>query len=55
MDIISNDYISIFTAIVTIASVITNWTDTPRDDSFIKKIYSIIEFLAMVNYKAKDR
>jgi hypothetical protein len=55
MDIITNDYISIFTAIVTIASAIVNYTDTPKDDGFIKKIYKVIEFFAMVNYKAKDK
>ena len=53
--LIHNDYINIFTAIVTIASAITNYTDTPKDNNFIKKLYSVIEFFAMVNYKAKDK
>jgi hypothetical protein len=55
MDIITNDYISIFTAIVTIASAIVNWTDTPKDNIVYNKIYKIIEFFAMVNFKAKQK
>jgi hypothetical protein len=30
-------------------------TPTPKDDTIVKKIYSVIEFLAMLNYKAKDK
>jgi hypothetical protein len=55
MDLLNNDFIQIGTAIVTIASIITNWTPTPKDDGIVKKIYSVIEFFAMVNYKAKQK
>jgi hypothetical protein len=55
MDILNNDYLTIATSIVTLASFITNYTNTPKDDNVLKKIYSIIEFFAMVNYKAKDK
>lgn len=55
MDILNNDYVQVITSIVTIASIITNYTDTPKDDNVLKKIYSIIELFAMVNYKAKDK
>ena len=55
MDIINNEYISLFTAIVTIASAITNWTPTPKDDTIVRKLYSVIEFFAMVNFRAKDK
>lgn len=52
---INNEYISIFTAIVTIASAITNWTNTPKDNTIVRKLYSVIEFFAMVNFKAKQK
>jgi len=55
MDILNNDYVQIVTAIVTIASIVTNLTPTPKDDGIVKNLYSIIEFLAMLNYKAKDK
>lgn len=49
------DYINIFTLIVTIASTITAVTPTPKDDGIIKRIYSIIEILALVIGKAKQK
>jgi hypothetical protein len=55
MEFLNNDYTAIITAIVTLASAFVNWTDTPKDDGLFKKIYSVIEFLAMVNYKAKQK
>jgi hypothetical protein len=55
MDIITTDYMNIFTAIVTIASTFVNWTDSPKDDNLYRKFYKIIKFFAMVNYKAKQK
>lgn len=54
MDIITTDYLNIFTALVTLASAFVNFTDTPKDNTVYNKIYKVIEFLAMVNYKAKQ-
>lgn len=47
--------VTIGTSIVTIASVITNRTDTPKDDGWVRELYKIIEFLALVNDKAKQK
>ena len=47
--------VTIGTSIVTIASVITNRTDTPKDDGIVRSLYKIIEFLALVNDKAKQK
>jgi hypothetical protein len=38
-ELLSNEYINILTAIVTIASAFVNWTDTPKDNNVLKKIY----------------
>jgi hypothetical protein len=42
-------------AIVTIASLIAALTPTPKDDNFFKKIYSILDLLALNIGKAKDK
>lgn len=47
--------ITLVTSIVTIASVITASTNTPKDDNIVRKLYAIIEFLALVNEKAKQK
>lgn len=47
--------VQIGTAIVTIASSITALTNTPKDDGIVRKLYSVIEFLALVNDKAKQK
>ncbi len=47
--------ITVGTSIITIASVITASTNTPNDDGIIRKLYAIIEFLAFVNEKAKQK
>jgi hypothetical protein len=47
--------ISIGTAVVTIASSITALTNTPKDDGVVKKLYKIIEVLAIVNSKVKQK
>lgn len=57
-DILSLDLgsiVTIGTSIVTIASIITNRTNTPKDDGFVRKLYTIVEFLALVNEKAKQK
>lgn len=42
------------TSLVTIASVICNYTDTPRDDVWVAKAYSILEHFAFLKNKAKQ-
>ncbi len=46
---------TLITTIVTLASTITAVTDTPSDTSIKSKIYKLIEFLALVNDKTKQR
>jgi|TARA_R110000772_G_scaffold60532_1_gene136675 hypothetical protein len=41
------------TSVITIASVICNYTDTPKDDEFVAKAYKILEQFAFLNHKAK--
>jgi hypothetical protein len=47
--------VSIATAAVTIASFITMKTETPDPDTFLGKAYRIIEIIAMVYGKAKNK
>ncbi len=42
------------TSLVTIASVITNWTDTPRDNAWVARAYRLLEKLAFLGNKAKQ-
>lgn len=57
MDWIVNNFgsiVTVATAIVTGASAICAITPTPTDDAVIKKIYNILELLAINIGKAKD-
>jgi len=49
------DLINILTALVTAASAITALTPTPKDDGWVKKVYTVIEWLALNIGKAKDK
>ena len=42
------------TSLVTIASVICNYTDTPKDDAFVAKAYKLLEQFAFLGNKAKQ-
>jgi hypothetical protein len=42
------------TSLVTIASVICNYTDTPKDDAFVAKAYKVLEQFAFLGGKAKQ-
>ena len=42
------------TSVVTIASVICNYTNTPKDDAFVAKAYKILEQVAFLGGKAKQ-
>jgi hypothetical protein len=53
MDYLLNAYI-VITSLVTAASVIANYTDTPRDDAWVAKAYKVLETFAFLNKKAKQ-
>lgn len=48
-------YLEVALAIHAACSVITALTPTPRDDNFVRKVYKVIEILALVVGKAKQR
>ena len=43
----------IATSLVSIASVICNYTDTPKDDAYVAKAYKVLEHFAFLGNKAK--
>ena len=51
----ADQIIGALTSIVTGASALAALTPTPKDDSFIGKIYKVIDFLALNIGKAKDK
>ncbi len=53
MDI--QELISYLTAAITIASVVTAVTPTPKDDKVLGKVYKVIEALGLVVGKAKQK
>ena len=42
------------TSLVTIASVVCNYTDTPKDDVWVAKAYKVLEQFAFLGNKAKN-
>ena len=54
MDYLINIYV-IATSLVTIASIVANYTDTPRDDAWVAKAYKLMETFAFLNNKAKQK
>jgi hypothetical protein len=46
MEYVLNAYV-ILTSVVTIASIIANNTDTPRDDAWVAKAYKLMETLCI--------
>jgi hypothetical protein len=42
------------TSLVTVASIICNYTETPKDDEFVAKAYKVLEQFAFLNNKAKQ-
>jgi hypothetical protein len=51
----ADQIIGALTSIVTGASALAALTPTPKDDSFLGKIYKVIDFLALNIGKAKDK
>jgi hypothetical protein len=48
-------YLEVALAIHAAASVITALTPTPKDDGLVRQLYKVIEILALVVGKAKQR
>ena len=44
----------VVTSVVTIASVICNYTKTPKDDAIVSKAYKLLEKFAFLGNKAKQ-
>ena len=53
MEYLQNAYI-VVTSLVSIASIITNYTETPKDDEWVAKAYKILEQFAFLGGKAKQ-
>lgn len=51
----SDTIISTATGVVTIASIVTASTETPPPETVLGKIYRILEVLALVMGKAKNK
>ena len=45
----------VVTSVVTIASVICNYTKTPKDDAIVAKAYKLLEKFAFLGGKAKQQ
>jgi len=53
MDYLFDLYV-LATSVVTIASIICDYTDTPKDNIFVAKAYAILERFAFLGNKAKQ-
>ena len=51
----SSELIGILTSVVAAASAIAALTPTPKDDGLFKKIYGLLDMLALNVGKAKDK
>ena len=47
--------IGIITGVIALASAVAALTPTPKDDGWIKKIYKVVDLLALNVGKAKDK
>ena len=53
--IASNDLLNIITAAIALASAIAAVTPTPAPGTFLAKLYTLIDFVAINIGKAKDK
>ena len=53
MDYLMDLYV-LATSVVTIASIVCDYTDTPKDDALVAKAYKILEQFAFLGNKAKQ-
>ena len=49
------EILAILTGAVALASAIAAMTPTPKDDGFVKKLYKLIDLLALNVGKAKEK
>ena len=49
------DFYIFCTSLVTAASIVANYTDTPKDDQLVAKAYKLMETFAFLNNKAKQK
>ena len=45
---------TLVTTVVTLASLVASLTPTPKDDTFVGKLYKLLDLLALNVGKAKD-
>ena len=50
-----SDLVAILSGIVSVASAIAALTPTPKDDGIVKKVYGVVDMLALNVGKAKDK
>jgi len=48
-------YVEVALAIHAAASILCALTPTPKDDAFLRKVYKVLEFIALNIGKAKQR
>lgn len=51
----SNPWFNVFTAVVALASAVSAVTPTPKEGSFLAKVYKIVDFCAINIGKAKQK
>lgn len=51
----NNNYITLITGVVTLASAIAAISGTPKDGTLLAKVYFLIDLLALNIGKAKDK
>jgi hypothetical protein len=54
LEIIIENWYAIITSSITLASVITTSTNTPKDEGVVKSIYGVIEIIALAKGKTKQ-
>ena len=42
------------TSLISVASVVCNYTETPKDDAWVAKAYKVLEQFAFLGNKAKN-
>lgn len=51
----SDSILGVVTAVVAVASAVAAMTPTPKDDTWVAKIYKAVDWLALNVGKAKDK
>lgn len=51
----SDSILGVVTAVVAVASAVAAMTPTPKDDTWVTKIYKAVDWLALNVGKAKDK